>query len=120
MANYVDVYLLPIAEENIDQYRSMAEDAGRIFRKHGALSYREYIASDLSVPDEVAAFPAVMGLKPGETVIYAAVEFESEEQRNTAMAAIFKDPELGAGAPEKSVFDSKRMAYGGFKLLVDV
>lgn len=41
MAQYTDVYLLPIKTENIEAYREMAEKAGKIFRKHGAIGYRE-------------------------------------------------------------------------------
>lgn len=119
MSKYVDVYLLPIPEENIPAYQKMAEKAGRIFRKHGALTYREYVASDLKV-HEVVPFPAVIELKPGETIVYAAVEFESEEKRNEAMDLIMKDPELAEDMPKEPPFEYKRMVYGGFKILVDV
>lgn len=118
MSNYVDVYLLPIAEENIEKYRQMATDASRIFLKHGALRYREYVASDLKV-EEVVPFPAVIKLEPGETIVYAAVEFESEEARNKAMEEIMRDPDHMANMPKEPPFDYKKMVYGGFKILVD-
>lgn len=120
MSKYADVYLLPIPEANIPEYKKLAAAAGKIFLKHGAVRYREYVASDLDV-DEVVPFPKRIKLKPGETLVYAAVEFKSEAQRNKAMKAIMKDPELGAMmGGKKPPFDHRRMVYGGFKILVDL
>ena len=104
MSKYADVYLLPIPEENIPEYKKLANAAGKLFMKHGALRYREYVASDLNV-EEVVPFPKRIKLKPGETLVYAAVEFKSEAQRNKAMKAIMKDPEMAAMAPKKPPFD---------------
>lgn len=120
MAKYVDVYLLPISKDNISAYQAMAEKAGKLFRKHGALGYREYVASDLKVMEEITPFPNVIRLAPGETLVYAAVEFESESHRNESMQRIFKDPEMNAIIPKEPLFDMKRMIYGGFAVLVDV
>jgi uncharacterized protein YbaA (DUF1428 family) len=119
MSKYADVYLLPIPEENLPIYKKLATQAGKLFIKHGALKYREYVASDLSVED-VVPFPKRIKLKPGETLVYAAVEFKSEAHRNKAMKAIMSDPELHAMTPKSPPFDYKRMVYGGFKILVDL
>jgi uncharacterized protein YbaA (DUF1428 family) len=119
MSKYVDVYLLPIPKENLPEYRKLARSAGRIFRKHGALTYREYAESDLNV-QEITPFPNVIKLKDDETLIYAAVEFKSESHRNKVMKAIFADPEMQKMMPQKPLFDMKRMVYGGFSLLVEV
>ena len=64
MSKYADVYLLPIPDENIPAYKKMATAVGKLFVKHGALKYREYVASDLSTED-VVPFPKVIKLKPG-------------------------------------------------------
>ncbi|CAN5130414.1 DUF1428 domain-containing protein [soil metagenome] len=97
----------------------MATMAGKLFLNHGAIKYREYVASDLAV-EEVVPFPKRVKLKPGETLVNAAVEFKSEAHRNKAMKAIMNDPELMAMSPKKPPFDYKRMVYGGFKILVDL
>ncbi len=46
------------------------------------MTYREYVTADLKVLDEITPFPGVIKLAPGETLVYAAVEFESESHRN--------------------------------------
>ena len=120
MSKYVDVYLLPIKEANVPAYQKMAKAAGKLFMKHGALRYREYVASDLNV-EEVLPFTTVIKLKPGETIVYAAVEFKSEAARNKAMKAIMSDAEMESIAPKgEPPFDYKKMVYGGFKILVDL
>ena len=118
MSKYADVYLLPIAEDKVDEYKKIAKKAGKVFIKHGALKYREYVLSDPKA-DGVIPFPKSLKLKPGETLVYAAVEFKSEAHRNATMKKIFADPELDPG--DKPVpFDFRRMVYGGFKVIVDL
>lgn len=120
MSKYADVYLLPILEENIPAYKKIATRAGKIFMKHGATRYREYVASDLNV-EQVVPFTKIIKLKPGETIVYAAVEYRSEAGRNKAMKATMADPDLLAITNEKECpFDYRRMVYGGFKVLVDL
>ena len=120
MSKYADVYLCPIPEKNIPAYKKLATAAGKLFMKHGALKYREYVASDLNV-EKVVPFPKTIKLKPGETLIYAAVEFKSEAHRNKAMKAIMSDPAMATMMEgKKPPFDYKRMVYGGFKILVDL
>lgn len=121
MLKYADVYLVPILEENVPAYKKMAAAVGKLFIKHGALRYREYVASDLDVQD-VVPFPKRVKLKEGETLIYAAVEFKSEAHRNKTMKAIMADTALMAmcDPADKQLFDYKRMVYGGFKVLVDL
>lgn len=121
MSKYADVYLLPIAKNNIPEYKKLAIAAGKLFIKNGALNYREYAASDLTA-DGVVPFTKVIKLKPGETIVYAAVEFKSEAHRNSVMKKVMSDPEMSALMPKdkKPPFDYKRMVYGGFKVLVDL
>jgi uncharacterized protein YbaA (DUF1428 family) len=119
MSKYVDVYLLPIMDNKVAEYKKLASAAGKIFIKNGALRYREYVASDLT-NEFCVPFPKQIKLKPGETLIYAAVEFKSEAHRNRIMKKLYNDPELVAAMPGEIPFDCKRMVYGGFKILVDL
>ena len=119
MSKYADVYVLPILEKNVAAYKKLAASAGKVFVKHGALKYREYAASDLDAQG-VVPFTKILKLKPGETIIYAAIEFSSESHRNKVMKKVFADPEMQPIPDMKMPFDYKRMVYGGFKILVDV
>ncbi len=120
MSKYADLYLVPIAEEKVAEYRKLAKAAGKIFIRHGALKYREYVASDLD-PQGAYPFPKLVKLKPGQTIIYAAVEFNSESHRNKVMKAVMADTELASMMDGKEPpFDYRKMAYGGFKVIVDL
>ena len=41
MARYVDGYVLPVPKKNLTAYRRLAQKAGKIWREHGALDYKE-------------------------------------------------------------------------------
>lgn len=66
MAHYVDGFVLPVPEENLDAYLRMAREAGRVWREHGALEVRECVADDVKVGD-VTSFPRSVQIEQGET-----------------------------------------------------
>lgn len=116
--HYVDGYVLPVPTKNLPVYRRMARKAGRIWREHGALDYRECVGDDLDVK-VLVPFPRIIKLKPGETVVFSWIVFKSRAHRDRVNAKVMKDPRLGNAADLKAMpFDIKRMAYGGFKTLV--
>ncbi len=47
MAHYVDGFVIPLPEKNVDDYRRGAQKAGKIWREHGALEFRECAGDDL-------------------------------------------------------------------------
>ena len=117
---YVDGYVLPVPKKNLKAYGRMAQKAGKIWREHGALDYKECAGDDLNVKWGVP-FSRNMKLKPGETVVFAYIVFKSRAHRDRVNAKVMKDPRLADSMDEKSMpFDMKRMVYGGFNVLVDV
>ena len=65
------------------------------------------------------SFPKVLKLKKGETVIFAYIVYKSRAHRDQVNAKVMKDPRLNAMMDGKDMpFESKRMSYGGFKVLV--
>jgi uncharacterized protein YbaA (DUF1428 family) len=119
MANYVDGFLLPLPKRNLDAYRRIARKAGKIWREHGALEYRECVAEDVKV-GKLTSFPRSVKLKRGETVVFGWIVFKSRAHRDRVNAKVMKDPRLAKMMdPESMPFDTKRMFYGGFKQLVE-
>jgi uncharacterized protein YbaA (DUF1428 family) len=107
-----------VPEDSVDEYRRIARKAGKIWREHGALEYRECVGDDLDV-NMGTPFPRMVKLKPGETVIFAWIVFKSRAHRDRVNAKVMKDPRLADMGSEAMPFNPKRMAYGGFKVLVD-
>ena len=117
---YVDGYVVPVPRKKVDAYRRMARKAGKIWREHGALEYRECAGEDLNV-NGLASFPRTIKLKRGETVVFAWIVFKSRTDRDRVNAKVMKDPRLADSMDPKSMpFDVKRMVYGGFSVMVDV
>jgi uncharacterized protein YbaA (DUF1428 family) len=47
MSRYVDGYVAPVPKSTVEAYRKMAENAGAVWREHGALEYVECSADDV-------------------------------------------------------------------------
>jgi len=117
--SYVDGFLLPVPKKNLPAYRRMAQKAGKIWRQFGALDYKECVGDDLKVKMGVP-FPRQIKVKPGETVVFSYIVYKSRAHRDRVNAKLMKDPRIQEMCdPKDTPFDVKRMAYGGFKVLVD-
>jgi len=120
MAGYVDGFLLPVPKKNLEAYRRMSQKAGKVWREHGAVEYRECAGDDLN-PKMATTFSRVLKLKRNETVVFSWIVYKSRAHRDRVNAKVMKDPRLKKMMGSQSMpFDLKRMAYGGFKIMVDV
>ena len=120
MARYVDGFVLPVPKKNIDAYRRMARKAGKVWREHGALEYRECVAEDVQM-GKVTSFPRSVERKRNETVVFAWIVFKSRAHRDRVNAKVMEDPRLEDMMDAKNTpFDAKRMIYGGFEVVVDL
>jgi len=98
----------------------MARLAGKVWREYGALEYREFIGDDHNVKGMVS-FPKMVKTKPGEVVFFSYVIYKSKAHRNKINAKVMKDPRFAKMLEAKELpFDAKRMAYGGFRVAVDL
>jgi len=52
---YVDGFVIPVPTKNLPAYRRMARLAGKVWREHGALDYREFVADLLPAGREAQA-----------------------------------------------------------------
>jgi len=109
--SYVDGFVIPIPEGSLKLYRSISQKAGNV----------EAVGDDLDVQFGMP-FKKLVKPKPGETVVFSFIIFKSRADRDKVNAKVMSDPRLkkmmenGGEMP----FDMKRMAYGGFKSLIDM
>jgi uncharacterized protein YbaA (DUF1428 family) len=117
---YVDGFIVPVPKKNVEAYRRLARRAGKVWREHGALEFKECLADDVKV-GKWTSFPRSVKLKPSETVVFSYIVYKSRAHRDRVNAKVMKDKRL-AGMMDVSAmpFDAKRMIYGGFKVVVDV
>ena len=117
---YVDGFVVPVPKKSLPAYRRMAQKAGKVWRDHGAIEFREFVADDVKVGKRTS-FPRSVKRKPGETVVFSWIVFKSREHRDRVNAKVMKDPRLAHMMNPKSMpFDGKRMFWGGFKPLVSL
>jgi uncharacterized protein YbaA (DUF1428 family) len=116
--SYVDGFVLAVPRSKMQSYRRMSQRAGKVWREHGAVEYRECVGDDLKMKMGVP-FPRLAKAKPGEAVVFSWIVYKSRAHRDRVNAKVMKDPRLAKMMKEPMPFDVKRMSMGGFKVIVD-
>ncbi len=113
--SYVDGFVIAVPTDRREEYRKFAELAAPIFREVGALQVVECWGDD--VPDgKLTSFPMAVKLEPNETVVFAWIVWPSKEVRDEGLKKTMTHPRMaGVAAP----FDTKRMIFGGFRVMVE-
>ena len=106
-------------KRKLQAYRRLSTAAGKVWREYGALEYRECVGDDLDVKMGVP-FTRLAKPKPGEAVVFSWIVYKSRAQRDRVNARVMKDPRITKTMGQPMPFDVKRMAYGGFTVLVDL
>jgi uncharacterized protein YbaA (DUF1428 family) len=115
---YVDGFIVAVPKKNLDAYVRMAKRSGKVWREHGALDYREWVADDVKVGKRTS-FPRSVKLKPDETVVFSWIIYKSRAHRDRVNKKVMADKRLADMMNPKTLpFDAKRMIYGGFESLV--
>ncbi len=117
---YVDGFVTPVPKKKLPTYLRMAKLAGKVWREHGALEYVECVADDVKF-GKTTSFPRSVKLKPGETVVFSYVVYESRKDRDRILEKVMTDQRLAKMMNPKTLpFDGKRMFWGGFKAIVSL
>jgi uncharacterized protein YbaA (DUF1428 family) len=113
---YVDGFVVPVPRSSVEAYKAFSEKVGRVWKELGALEYVECIADDVK-PGKLTSFPQAVKLEPDEVVVLAWIVYRSREDRDRILAAVMSDPRLKHD-PQSMPFDTKRMFFGGFNVLL--
>lgn len=121
---YVDGFVLVVPKKKLAEYRKMAQGAGKIWKKYGALDYKECVGDDLRPKMggmKFLPFPKMAKLKPSETVWFSYITYKSKAHRDQVNSKVMKDPVMNdpKWKNKPMPFDIKRFAYAGFKVIVD-
>jgi alkaline phosphatase len=116
---YVDGFLLVVPTKKLKAYKNLARIGKKIWCKYGALDYKECIGEDLNTKWGIP-FSKIVKLKAGEKVVFSYIVYKSRTHRDRVNAKVMKDPSMNDPKykDKPMPFDLKRMAYGGFKVLV--
>ena len=117
--SYVDGFLIPIPKKNLKAYKAMAQWGKKTWMKYGALDYKECVGDDLA-NTHGTAFGKLLELKSNETAVFAFIVFKSRKHRDKVNKKVMSDPAMNdPDMMKKMPFDVKRMAYGGFKTIIE-
>jgi uncharacterized protein YbaA (DUF1428 family) len=117
MGLYVDGFVIPLPKKNLEAYKDMAKQGAKIWMKYGALGYYECVGDDLNTQNMGIGFSKMAKTKPDETVVFAFILYKSRAHRDRVNKKVMSDPSMGT-APDPMPFNMKKMAFGGFKTIV--
>jgi uncharacterized protein YbaA (DUF1428 family) len=123
--NYVDGFVVVVPKKNFSEYRKMAQIGKKVWMKYGALDYKECIGDDLEPKGmggmKHVLFPKMAKAKPDEDVWFSFIVYKSKKHRDEVNAKVMKDAIMNEPKwkDKPMPFDMKRMAYGGFKVIVN-
>src|SRR6185503_5972134 len=117
---YVDGFVIPVPKKNTAKYRKMAQEASKVWKRFGALDYKECMLEDVKPQFVKLTFPKLAKTKPGETVWFSFIVYKSRAHRDSVNKKVMEYFRKKYGKTEMNMpFDMKRFAYGGFKVMVE-
>lgn len=117
-ATYVEGFVLIVPKKNVVRYKKMAKQGAALWKKHGALSYRECMMDDANAHFITLTFPKLTKAKPDDTIWFSYIEFESKKHRNVVNKKVMSDPSLNDMDMNNMPFEMKKMSSAGFKIIV--
>lgn len=120
MTKYVDGFVLMVPKKNRAKYKKMAKEGSAVWKKFGALDYKECRADDMTPNNVVFTFPKMTKAKKNEDIWFSFVTYKSKKHReevNKKVMAFF-DKKYANKSMKDMPFDMKRFAYGGFTVEV--
>lgn len=120
-ATYVDGFVIVVSNKKMAAYKKMAQLGAKIWKKYGAIDYKECVMDDRAPKGVTLTFPKLIKTKASETVIFSYITYKSKAHRDAVNKKVMSDPAMNDPkyAGEAMPFDMKRFSYGGFKVIVD-
>lgn len=126
--NYVDGFVFPVPKKKLPAYKKMATEAGRVWKRFGAVAYYECMGDDLTTKASHGmpaplSFVKLAKQKSGETVWFSFIVFKSRAHRdvvNKKVMDYFNKKYVNQKDAPDMPFDVRKMAYGGFRVIVNV
>lgn len=116
---YVDGFVLSIPKKNTAKYKKMAREACRVWKRFGALDYKECRIDDAKPPHVTFAFDTMAKTKPTEHVWFSFIVYKSRKHRDEVNKKVMAYFEKKYGKGDMNMpFDMKRFSYAGFEVEV--
>ena len=110
---YIDLYVLPVPNDRIDDYKKIVAESAPLWREYGATAYVEAIADDAPYGQRTS-FPRSVEVKDDETVFVSWLVYPDKATRDAAAKRMMEDPRM-KGFMDNMPTDGERMIFGGFE-----
>lgn len=119
---YIDGFVLVIPKKNAAAYTKMAQEACEVWKKFGALDYKECVIDDAKPKHVTLTFPKLTGAKANEAVWFSFITFKSRKHRDAVNKKVmtYFEKKYGKDAMKDMPFDMKRFSYAGFAAVVSM
>ena len=122
---YIDGFVLVVKKGQLPAYKKMATEAGKMWKKHGALDYVEAMGDDLNPigPDgkkPKTSFTKIVKARAGEKVFFSFITYKNKAHRDVVNKKVMAEMTKKYTEDMPMPFDMARMAYGGFQSIVDL
>ena len=108
---YIQGFVVPVLPGRKEAYRAMAEQAGEMYRRYGAIEVVEAFEEDIR-DGHTTDFRTAVKAEPGEHIVFSWVIWPDKAAAERAEKAMLEGEEMAL--PEEIPFAGKRMIYGGF------
>lgn len=124
-ATYVDGFVFTVPKKNLRAYKKMAQEASVVWKKFGALDYKECKGDDLKIKPvqgmpSPRSFTDLAKAGAGDTVWFSFITYKSKAHRNEVNKKVMQyfDKKYAEKKDMSMPFDVQAMAYGGFAVVV--
>jgi len=118
---YVDGFIIPIPQGNIEAFKAIEETAGEVWMNHGALAYKVCVAEDIESENIKSTFRKLASTSADETVVFGFIIFESKQHRDKVNQKARVDPRMKRICDQiNRPFESDKIIFGGFDVIVDM
>lgn len=115
---YVDGFVITMPKNSTAKYKKIATEACDVWKKFGALDYKECIIDDAKPQYVTLTFPKLTKAKPSEAVWFSFITYKSKKHRDEVNKKVMAFFDKKYGNNMDMPFDFKKFSYAGFKVVV--
>ena len=115
---YVDGFIISIPKKSTAKYKKIATEACAVWKKFGALDYKECIIDDAKPKYVALTFSKLAKPKAGEAVWFSFITFKNKKHRDEVNKKVMAYFDKKYGTSMDMPFDMSRFSYAGFKVMV--
>ena len=114
---YLEIYLYPVMEENLEQFLKINRAAEQIYKEYGALDSETYTASSIEPEYGCLGMASAVELRDSEVLMLEINRYHHQDHQRQVLEKVDKDERIENLYDQMTkVLDMSRTVRGEFKL----